>query len=56
MTEKTRSWVQAAEMSLLPRVSGLLLRDGVRNSAIREELKVEPLLLLGSDEVVQASS
>ncbi|TWW53911.1 R2DM Retrovirus-related Pol polyprotein from type II retrotransposable element [Takifugu flavidus] len=45
MTERTRSRVQAAEMSFLRRVAGLSLRDRVRGSAIREELGVEPLLL-----------
>ncbi|TWW73461.1 hypothetical protein D4764_15G0008550 [Takifugu flavidus] len=45
MTERTRSWVQAAEMSFLRRVAGLSLRDRVRSSAIQEELGVEPLLL-----------
>ncbi|TWW68384.1 hypothetical protein D4764_19G0001820 [Takifugu flavidus] len=45
MTERTRSWVQAAEMSFLRRVAGLSLRDRVRSSAIREELGVESLLL-----------
>ncbi|TWW67234.1 hypothetical protein D4764_02G0002750 [Takifugu flavidus] len=45
MTERTRSRVQAAEMSFLRRVAGLSLRDGVRSSAIREELGVESLLL-----------
>ncbi|TWW68301.1 hypothetical protein D4764_19G0000990, partial [Takifugu flavidus] len=45
MTERTRSRVQAAEMSFLRRVAGLSLRDRVRSSAIREELGVEPLLL-----------
>ena len=45
MTERTRSRVQAAEMSFLRRVAGLSLRDRVRSSVIREELKVEPLLL-----------
>ncbi|TWW77646.1 hypothetical protein D4764_12G0010360 [Takifugu flavidus] len=38
MTERTRSQVQAAEMSFLRRVTGLSLRDRVRSSAIREEL------------------
>ncbi|TWW71659.1 hypothetical protein D4764_16G0001560 [Takifugu flavidus] len=32
-------------MSFLRRVAGLSLRDRVRSSAIREELRVEPLLL-----------
>ncbi|TWW79207.1 hypothetical protein D4764_10G0002370 [Takifugu flavidus] len=45
MTERTRSQVQAAEMSFLRRVAGLSLRDRVRSSAIREELGVESLLL-----------
>ncbi|TWW63109.1 hypothetical protein D4764_03G0001170 [Takifugu flavidus] len=45
MTERTRSWVQAAKMSFLRWVAGLSLRDRVRSSAIREELGVEPLLL-----------
>ncbi|XP_056892948.1 PVR cell adhesion molecule related 2 like isoform X5 [Takifugu flavidus] len=45
MTGRTRSRVQAAEMSFLRRVAGLSLRDMVRSSAIREELGVEPLLL-----------
>ncbi|TWW74403.1 hypothetical protein D4764_14G0004060 [Takifugu flavidus] len=45
MTKRTRSRVQAAEMSFLRRVAGLSLRDRVRSSAIREELGVEPLLL-----------
>ncbi|TWW69397.1 hypothetical protein D4764_18G0002030 [Takifugu flavidus] len=45
MTERTKSRVQAAEMSFLRRVAGLSLRDRVRSSAIREELGVESLLL-----------
>ena len=45
MTERMRSRVQAAEMSFLRRVAGLSLRDRVRSSAIREGLRVEPLLL-----------
>uniref|UniRef100_A0A3P9PV83 Reverse transcriptase domain-containing protein n=1 Tax=Poecilia reticulata TaxID=8081 RepID=A0A3P9PV83_POERE len=45
MTERTRSRVQAAEMSFLRRVAGLSLRDRVRSSVIREGLRVEPLLL-----------
>ena len=45
--ERTRSWVQPAEMSFLRRVAGLYLRDRVSSSAIREELRVEPLLLRG---------
>ncbi|KAK0144601.1 putative uncharacterized transposon-derived protein F52C9.6 [Merluccius polli] len=45
VTERTRSRVQAAEMSFLRRVAGLSLRDRVRSSVIREELRVDPLLL-----------
>ncbi len=45
MTERTISWIQAAEMSFLRRVAGRSLRDRVRSSVTREELKVEPLLL-----------
>ncbi|TWW69272.1 hypothetical protein D4764_18G0000780 [Takifugu flavidus] len=45
MTERTRSRIQAAEMSFLRRVAGPSLRDRVRSSDIREGLGVEPLLL-----------
>nr|XP_054589577.1 uncharacterized protein LOC129153652 isoform X2 [Nothobranchius furzeri] len=45
VTERTRSRIQAAEMSFLRRVAGLSLRDRVRSSDIREGLGVEPLLL-----------
>ena len=45
MTERTRSRIQAAEMSFLRRVAGVSLRDRVRSSVIRERLGVEPLLL-----------
>ncbi|KAK3546694.1 hypothetical protein QTP70_031760, partial [Hemibagrus guttatus] len=45
MTERARSWIQAAEMSFLRKVAGRSLRDRVRSSATREELEVEPLLL-----------
>ncbi len=45
MTERTRSRIQAAEMCFLRRVAGRSLRDRVRSSVIREELRVEPLLL-----------
>uniref|UniRef100_A0A8C6SA52 Estrogen receptor beta n=1 Tax=Neogobius melanostomus TaxID=47308 RepID=A0A8C6SA52_9GOBI len=45
MTERTRSWIQAAEMSFLRRVVGRTLRDRVRSSVTREELGVESLLL-----------
>ena len=45
VTERTRSRIQAAEMSFLRRVAGLSLRDRVRSSDIRRELGVESLLL-----------
>ncbi|KAK3539668.1 hypothetical protein QTP70_011124 [Hemibagrus guttatus] len=45
MTERVRSRIQAAEMSFLCRVAGRSLRDRVRSSVTREELRVEPLLL-----------
>ncbi len=45
VTERTRSRIQAAEMSFLRRVAGRSLRDRVRSSVTREELRVEPLLL-----------
>uniref|UniRef100_A0AAY5KR82 Reverse transcriptase domain-containing protein n=1 Tax=Esox lucius TaxID=8010 RepID=A0AAY5KR82_ESOLU len=45
MTERTRSRIQAAEMSFLRRVAGRSLRDRVRSSVTRDELRVEPLLL-----------
>uniref|UniRef100_A0A8C6U756 TBC1 domain family member 5 n=1 Tax=Neogobius melanostomus TaxID=47308 RepID=A0A8C6U756_9GOBI len=45
MTERTRSRIQAAEMSFLHRVAGRTLRDRVRSSVTREELGVESLLL-----------
>ena len=44
MTERTRSQIQAAEMSFLRRVAGRSLRDRVRSSVTREELRVKPLL------------
>jgi len=45
VTERTRSQIQVAEMSFLHRVAGLSLRDRVRSSDIRRELRVEPLHL-----------
>ena len=45
MTERSRSRIQAAEMSFLRRAAGHSLRDRVRSSVTREELGVEPLLL-----------
>ncbi len=44
MTERTRYRIQAA-VSFLRRVAGRSLRDRVRSSVTREELRVEPLLL-----------
>uniref|UniRef100_A0A8C6LRX0 Reverse transcriptase domain-containing protein n=1 Tax=Nothobranchius furzeri TaxID=105023 RepID=A0A8C6LRX0_NOTFU len=45
VTERTRSRIQAAEMSFLRRVAGLSLRDRVRSSVIQEGLGVDPLVL-----------
>uniref|UniRef100_A0A8C6MCM8 Reverse transcriptase domain-containing protein n=1 Tax=Nothobranchius furzeri TaxID=105023 RepID=A0A8C6MCM8_NOTFU len=45
VTERMRSWIQAAKMSFLRRVSGLSLRDRVRSSVIREGLGIDSLLL-----------
>uniref|UniRef100_A0A3B3SJT4 PNKD metallo-beta-lactamase domain containing n=1 Tax=Paramormyrops kingsleyae TaxID=1676925 RepID=A0A3B3SJT4_9TELE len=42
VTERTRSRIQAAEMSFLRRVAALSLRERVRSSVIREGLRVEP--------------
>ncbi len=40
MTERTRSQIQAAKISFLRRVAGCSLRDRVRSSITREELRV----------------
>ncbi len=45
MSKRSRSRIQAAEISFLRRVAGCSLRDRVRSSVTREELRVEPLLL-----------
>ncbi|KAK3530739.1 hypothetical protein QTP70_000755 [Hemibagrus guttatus] len=45
MTERVGSRIQAAEMSFLRRVAGRSLKDRVRSSITREELRLEPLLL-----------
>ena len=45
VTKRTRLWVEAAKISFFRRVTGLSLRDRVRRTAIREELKVELVLL-----------
>ena len=45
MTERMRSWVQAAKMGFHRRVAGVSLRVRVGSSAIREELGLEQLLL-----------
>ena len=37
LTQRMRSWIQAAEMSFLQRRAGLSLRDGGRSSTIRRE-------------------
>jgi len=53
--EQTRSWIQVAEMGLLQRGAGLSIRNRVRSSVMWMELRVEPLLLKESVEVVRAS-
>lgn len=45
VTKRMRSEMAEAEIWFLPRVVSLSLRDGVRRSVLREELRVEPLLL-----------
>ncbi len=45
ITKRTRSRIQAAEMSFLRRVAERSLRDRVRSSVTRKELREEPLLL-----------
>ena len=45
VTERIRSWIQAAEMSFLRRVTGLSFRDTVKSSDIPGRQGVEPLLL-----------
>ena len=44
VTERMRSLIQAAEMSFLCRAAGFSLRDRLRSSDIRRQLRVEPLL------------
>ena len=45
MNEKLRSRVQAVEMGVLRRISGLTLLDKVKSLDIRESLNIESLLL-----------
>ncbi|KAK3519761.1 hypothetical protein QTP70_003904 [Hemibagrus guttatus] len=45
MTKKTRFRIKATKMNFLGRVEGRSLRDRVRSSVTREELRVERLLL-----------
>lgn len=45
MSERMRSWVQAAEMRFLCRVAGLSHRDRVRSLVIWGKIRVESLLL-----------
>lgn len=58
ITERTRLQVQAAEMFFFMRVAGFSFRDWVQSQVIRDELRVEPLLLSVKKkpiEVVRAS-
>ncbi len=41
MTKRTRSWIESAEMSFHRRVAGRYLRDRVRSSITREEIRLE---------------
>ncbi len=45
LTGRTRSWIQAAELSIFHRVAGCSHRDRVRSSVTQEDLGVELLLL-----------
>ncbi len=45
MTERKRSWIQAAEMGFLRRVAGISLGDKVRGAVVSEELQAQSLLL-----------
>lgn len=45
VTEKTRLWIQMAEMSFLPRVARLSLKNRLKSLDIRERLGVKLLLL-----------
>ncbi len=45
MTERMRSWIQAAEMGFLRRVAGISLGDKVRGAVVSEELRAALLLL-----------
>ena len=44
LTTRTESKIQAAEMRVLRTIKGVTRRDRIRNTAIRAELKMEPLL------------
>ena len=45
INEKVRSRVQAAEMGILRKISGLTLLDKLKSADIRESLNIEALLL-----------
>ena len=44
LTTRTESKIQAAEMRVLRTIKGVIRTDRITNTAIRAELKVEPLL------------
>ena len=44
LTTKTESKLQAAEMRVLRLIKGVTRRNHIRNTTIRSEMKVEPLL------------
>ena len=45
MTERVRSQMQASDMRFLRKIKGITMFDKLRNSAIRESLDIESLLL-----------
>ena len=44
LTNRIKSRLQGMEMKYLRRVKGITRRDRIRNEAVREELKIEPIL------------
>ena len=45
MTEKVRSQMQALETRFLQKIEGFMMLDKLRNTAIRESLNINSLLL-----------
>lgn len=44
LSERQKNKIQAAEMKYLRRVKGITLKDRIRSTQIREELKVKPMM------------